>query len=583
MSRLAALFLPRFPLQRLVLEQPSLSGKPIVLYAEDRGSQRVRFASASALTLGLHPGMTASAAVAMVPAVVKRPLDFEAETQALVSLGERLMVATPAFEVDAPEGLWLDASASPLAGGEALWAKRLLSTVSASGYRAKCVVGSERFTTQALARFGSEPMAVVNERASSSLASLPLQALEAGWLANGATQVFRSLGLTTLGELLGVGPGALVARFGALGLQAARLCRADDDSRFTPRVLPVSVFERIELDWPAEHLEPLLFGLKTIVDRLCGRLQGRQLAAVQLIVTLTLDSRERLAVPLRLARPSSQSKLLIELIRHRLTDLTVNQPISALEVLIEESCAEPGRQLMLGDAPSGEADLEVVLARLQSALGPGSLFSAIPQAQHRPEDGWVASPFRPPDAGRLSDVWGAVEAGWALGTEQDEPVAQEEAVEAPPALEPLPVKTVGEVPAWSPGQARRSEEEAQVHDLVTFIAQQAGQPHIKPKAKAVETPKIGVTTMLARPPRLFRVPSALQVEVAADGAMRWVTLLGRKRRVESLRGPERVAGAWWAAEPFARDYYQVELEGVGALWVFRDGRDGCFYVQGMFD
>ncbi len=89
--------------------------------------------------------------------------------------------------------------------------------------------------------------------------------------------------------------------------------------------------------------------------------------------------------------------------------------------------------------------------------------------------------------------------------------------------------------------------------------------------------------MLARPPRLFREPAVLHVDVAADGALRWVTLLGRRRRVESLAGPERLTGAWWATEPFARDYYRVQVEGVGALWVFRDGRNGGFYVQGMFD
>ena len=101
--RLGALFLPRFPLQRLVLEQPSLSGQPIVLHADDRGSQRVHFASAAAIKLGLRPGMTVSAAAAIVPGVVKRPFDLEAETKALGSLSERLMAATPAFQVDTPE------------------------------------------------------------------------------------------------------------------------------------------------------------------------------------------------------------------------------------------------------------------------------------------------------------------------------------------------------------------------------------------------------------------------------------------------------------------------------------------------
>ncbi len=579
--RLGALHLPRFPLQRLVLEQPSLSGQPIIMCADDHGTQRVHFASAAALKGGLRPGMTATAAAAMVPEVVKTRFDPETEARALASLGERLLTVAPGFELNAPEGLWLDASAAHLAGGEALWGKLVLAALADAGYRARCVVASERFTAQALAKWGQEPLAVVAPQANDALAPLPLEALEVGWLGASAAQPFRGLGLSTLGELAGLAPGALVARFGVMGLQAARLCRGQDDSRFVAHALAERVVESIQLDWPAEHLEPLLFALKTVVDRACGRLQGRQQAAVQLTVTLTLESKAQQPVPLRLARPTAQAKLLLELIRHRLTDLTVTQPIAGLEVRIDEACADPGRQLMLGDAPAGEAELEVVLSRLQSALGSDTLFSAVPRAQHRPEDGWVAAPFRPPDAGHLSDVWGAVDATWALGTEQAE--AAEAPLARPEHLEPLPPKPTAAPPQWLPGQAQRSDEEADVLDLVAFVEAQAGSKHLKPKPKPVDTPQTSETTMLARPPRLFREPSALHVDVAADGAMRWVTLLGRRRRVESLAGPERLTGGWWASEPFARDYYRVHVEGVGALWVFRDGRDGGFYIQGMFD
>ena len=34
---------------------------------------------------------------------------------------------------------------------------------------------------------------------------------------------------------------------------------------------------------------------------------------------------------------------------------------------------------------------------------------------------------------------------------------------------------------------------------------------------------------------------------------------------------------------YGRDYYRVHLEGVGLAWVFRDARDGRFYLQGLFD
>jgi protein ImuB len=47
-------------------------------------------------------------------------------------------------------------------------------------------------------------------------------------------------------------------------------------------------------------------------------------------------------------------------------------------------------------------------------------------------------------------------------------------------------------------------------------------------------------------------------------------------------GPFRLSESWWehGAE---RDYYQL-VDNAGALvLVFRDLRDGCWYLQGIFD
>ena len=54
--------------------------------------------------------------------------------------------------MDPPEGLWLDASAASLKGGEAPWLEHVLAACKAQGWVGRGVVGSERFTTQALAR-----------------------------------------------------------------------------------------------------------------------------------------------------------------------------------------------------------------------------------------------------------------------------------------------------------------------------------------------------------------------------------------------------------------------------------------------
>lgn len=626
--RLLYLFLQRYPVQRRVLEQPSLAGRPLLLHVDEKGSQRVRFASGAALKRGVRPGMTVASAMALEPGVVRLPFELPAEAKALASLGEMLLPLAPGFQVDAPEGLWLDASAAHLCGGEARWAERVVGACRHLGLRGVGVVGAERFSTRALARWGRESLLVVPERGGPALARLPLLALEEGWLGAVAAAPFRALGLSTLGELAGLPPGALVGRFGALGHQAARLCRGEDDSAFVPDALPEVLEETAQLDWPAEQLEPVLFALKMLVDRLCGRLQGRQQAAVRLLVTVALDGGAPLPVPLVLARPSAQARLLLELIRHRLTDLTVTHPIAALHVRVEETSADPGRQLALGDAPVGEAELEVVLSRLQSALGAETLFSAAPAATHRPEAAWAKARFAPPAA---ESAW----VGFSVAPEAPRAEAARATVRAPGAEAEEEAVLWGAPPEasaegqedsalWARHRAKRdvrgedeagtaswtrppegseaSAEEVAAEAEGVLAHESSPVPPERPrardpwaglpprparwpkrKAKVEQAPPVLSSTQATRPPRLFREPTRLVSELSVDGALLSVVVAGRRRRVESLTGPERLVGAWWCPEPFARDYYRLQVEGVGQLWVFRDGGDGAFYAQGLFD
>ena len=89
--------------------------------------------------------------------------------------------------------------------------------------------------------------------------------------------------------------------------------------------------------------------------------------------------------------------------------------------------------------------------------------------------------------------------------------------------------------------------------------------------------------MRERPARLLEQPATLDAEVAESGELLAAWLLGKRRRVMSLAGPERLSGEWWAADPYSRDYYRVHFEGLGPAWVFRDAKDGRFYLQGLFD
>ncbi|MBU8894570.1 DNA polymerase Y family protein [Corallococcus sp. H22C18031201] len=498
------LHLVRFPVQRKVVESPELAGRPFVLVEEARGQRRVAFASTSALRAGARPGLTLTAACALEPALGNFPYRPEAETAALAALGEALLGLSPGFQLSAPEGLWFDASAAHLVGGEEALGSRVLEVCAEQGYRGHVAVASESFTARALARHGARRVEVVAEGQSGrALSPLSLSALESR-----EAEAFSALGLSTLGQVAALPPAAVTARGGAAGARIQARCRGADDTPFVPAVLEEVLEERVVLDGPVESFEPLQFALKTLLDRLGARLSGRGWAAVKLTFLLKLDPSGCLELPLTLARPTARAKLLLDLARHRLSELRVEHPVVEVAARVDEHGEDSGQQLSLGEVPEGDAALEVVLSRLVTTLGDESLFSSALEAAFRPEAAHLPRRFQPPEARR------------GLGMDLGRPVES--------ALGRDPV-------AWE------------------------------------------------RPPRLLAQPACLEAELSSSGGMQAAWLNGRRHGVTMMEGPERLDGEWWSEAAFSRDYYRVFFEGLGPAWVFRDARDGRYYLQGLFD
>src|SRR5215813_4030054 len=459
---------------------------PVVLSQQSKGHRQVAFASTSALTAGVRPGMTVAGATALVPSLREFPFQVEAERQALASLGEGLLGIAPGFRLATPDGLWLDASAAALSRGEEGLSRRALQICASFGYRGKAAVASQLFTARALAREAATRVQVIGpSQSAQALSPLPLSSLESP----AAVESFKSLGLATLGEVASLPIGALVARMGLEGLRMHRLCRGEDDSPFIAAPLTQLFEERIDL------------------DRLSARLCSRRKAAIRLSIGFRLDTGQEHRVELVMAKPSSRASLLLELARHRIADQTFAAPVAGIAVKIEECCEDVEHQRVLGEEPEGDASLEVVLSRLASALGPESLFAAELNPVHRPERAYHPKPFRPPPADR----------GLLHGTAETTPSDAE--------------------------QSSGSE----------------------------------------RPARFFERPAPLNIELSPQGQPLAARLSGQRRKVLAMAGPERLCGDWWEENPYHREYYRVHFEGLGQAWIFRDQRDGRFYLQGFFD
>jgi protein ImuB len=417
--RVLALCVPELPLQRLARARVGEArGRPLAVAAEGR----VVHCDLAARAAGVRPGGTVAEAVAACGRLEVVPLDPAADRSALRALAEAVMALAPAVEVDCPDALLLDAGAAHLAPGgpghrprdaagreaaERALAARALAVAEEMGYAARAAVAGGRAPARALARHGAARLAVIAPEAlAAALGQLPLEGLG---LAPAVAGRLRALGVADAGALARLPPATLAHRFGAAGVEAARLARGEDDaplSPFAPETLPL---EALELEAPAEGAEPLLFALKRLADRVAARLAGRGLGATRLRLTLALDPRgeERIAIPL--AQPTASASRWLVPAKEHLFSLRLPGAVTGLKLAAEEVAPLPAEQLAIGDRPEALAALDGVLARLAVRLGEEALFAAEPVDRHRPEAAYRPVPYRPPRAGARPDqVGGAV-------------------------------------------------------------------------------------------------------------------------------------------------------------------------------
>jgi protein ImuB len=118
-------------------------------------------------------------------------------------------------------------------------------------------------------------------------------------------------------------------------------------------------------------------------------------------------------------------------------------------------------------------------------------------------------------------------------------------------------------------------------------------PPKKHIAKVAQAKIVQDSLAPARPIRLFEKPepitvTAFEVPEGSPSSFRW---RGISHRTRGAEGPERIAMEWWRDEkgqPLTRDYFRVESETGGRLWLYREGlyeRETIkprWFVHGLF-
>ena len=607
---------------------------------ERAGHERAGDATAGPATAGpatagegvaIHAGMPlaeAMAAMALVHgahACRRAWIDHDdpvADLDALLEIARWCRRFTPAVAVEGsggderqrPECLHLDVTATAgFFGGEERLARTAVWTLAARGLHARGAIADTPGAAWAAAHHVDRLAALAGEPAPRGrrrsvvvapgglVDTLPATGLR---LDGGTLQKLREVGIDSIGGVMRLPRKSLASRFGPLLVR--RLAELTGERAEPLEPLPGGELPQAShaFDFPlalrGTSEEQFALGLRPLLEACMRPLSaaGRGVTALQVrLERVRLEQvrleRARLQRPgsagadaatgpagrstatsapvvidVGLFRPSVSVVHLAELIRLRMARMQLPKEIDGVSIEVVAAGEVGSRQRMLfGEAEeAGDGEVAMLLERLAGRLGRAAVYEPRSVADAQPEHAWMAVPpgQRTRSPGRItkapSDDRGSPAKGASRSAaSQSGPCPAPE--RRPFSMFPRPLRL-----------------EPLLEPLLQGAAREPPERRESPERRAA-----------------FGVPVRFRYQ-------------SRVHRVLCAQGPERIETAWWRGPSVRRDYFLVEavvegggegkaggdrqrdagrngsgnVDGILRLWIFRQVRDGGWFVHGVF-
>lgn len=543
--RVLCLWLVDWPLQRLLLEQPHLRQRKVLLY--ELTPRRTLQLAAFTPSLGcppprgsaprLLPGLPLAEALARLdpPAPSDssspipnsphlQPLDPWGDRQALERLAEGCRQFSPLVGIqpaDRPDCLLLDVSGlEHLFGGETALIRQVAQSFSQRGLSVRAAVADTLGAAWAVAQgaTGQPTGTVVDGQASgqfwivppgetsAALAPLPLDCLR---LPRETSALLQQLGVRYVGQVGLLPRSSLLSRFGPQLLRRWDQAHGLLPEWIEPQAIPQEFQQEWPFEFPVDRRETIEHVVQQMLPRLLAPLGRRRQGALEISCRLAYLAKEPAAeVPLSLFRPTASPEYLLGLLKLRLEGFRFTGPIHSVRLQILRAAPLEYHQCELFDrdpSASSPQALSLLVDRLTARLG------------------------------RSAVVWTTLLA------------------------DAQPEYTSLDVPASEPPSGR-----SQIPRPLRFTPEE-------------------------RPLFLFSPPQPIEVLLGPHGIPAHVRWAGRSHHLARAWGPERIETGWWRQNQprrqtfIRRDYYRVETRTGSRFWIFQRRDDRSWFLHGTFD
>jgi protein ImuB len=538
----ACIFVADFPVEALVRAEPELRSQPLAVLEGKVPLQKIFAVNENARRAGASPGMS-KLQIEACSGLVLRTRSLPQEAAAHAALLDCAQSFSPRVEAAGCNTIVLD-----LAGLQSLFgplpkiARALARRASDLGLETRVAVAGNPDTAVLAARGFSGVTVIPEGKEAEQLGSLPVEVLLGDTVQESAQllETFSSWGIRKLRDLAALPEVALCERLGQAGIHLQKLARGATSRTLVPVEPPLIFEEVIELEYPLVLLEPLAFLLGRLLEQLCARLETRALATQELRLDLELqngyqsDESAELALgpsphglfsrTIRLPVPLLDSRIFLKLLQLDLKAHPPGAPIVKIHLAVEPARPRPAQSgLFLPPSPEPEK-LELTLARIAGIVGEDKVGSLELLDTYRPE-GFRMQRFAP---------------------------------------EP-----------FSPQRHRDTEKNNSCFSIP-----------ISSLNSSVSLCLCGENLVTAL--RIFRPPVDVVVTMQ-DGRPAHITCPKNKEMQGEIlwaAGPWRSSGDWWEQEGWARDEWDIAVQGETGIALYRLVRDrlgGRWLLEGSYD
>jgi len=368
----------------LTVRQPDLKDKALVFVIAQRGRKVVTAINRKAAIEGISIGMPLADAKALVPDIHSVDENPGHKDRLLKAIGEWCIRFTPIVSIDAPDGLFLDASGcTHLWNGEKAYLQEIISKFNQKGYHVKAAMADTAGAAWAVAHFGDNACVIESGKQSEAILNLPPNSLR---LETPVLERLYKLGLKTVSSFISMPRSVLRRRFGESLLLRLGLA-IGNEAEFLEPIQPVEPYqERLPCLEPIRTATGIEIAIQNLLEALCKRLQAEGNGLREAILKCYRIDGRIVQAAIGTNMPSCNPQHLFKLFEIKISSI---EPALGIELFVLDAFKieeiKPGQEALWKTVQADTNNVIQLLDRIGNKLGAETIHRYLPEEHYLPE------------------------------------------------------------------------------------------------------------------------------------------------------------------------------------------------------